>query len=241
MPFSVVCVYFASYTQIIRKKLFSVVLPLVDGFFGVVCFSFLLIPVMKMNGLYFANILNGVVCMILITAFAVKDIKRFPRNMEDILALPENFGVREEEFMEVSVRDESDVSAISYQIEEFCLSRGVDKRRAMLSGLAMEEMAGNVVTHGFRSDNKHHSADIRVTCKGDDVILRLRDNCAAFNPMDRMKLVNPEDMAKNAGLRVLLETAKHVEYHIGINLAFRISREVQYKNLLGLNVLMIRI
>ena len=73
------------------------------------------------------------------------------------------------------------------------------------------------------------------------MILRLRDNCKAFNPKERLAIVNPEDKAKNAGLRVLLDSAKNVQYHIGINLAFGVSKEVQYKNLLGLNVLMIRI
>ena len=241
MPFSVMCVYFAAYTQIIGKKLFAVVLPIVDGFLGVVCFSFLLIPALKMNGLYWANILNGVVCVTIIIVFAVKDIKHFPRNMEDLLALPDDFGAREGEYMDLSVREAGEVSAVSYQVEEFCLSRGVDKRRAMLSGLAMEEMAGNVVTHGFSSDNKNHSADIRVTCRKNDVILRLRDNCIAFNPTERLDIVNPKDRATNAGLRILLESAKNVEYHVGINLAFAISKEMQYKNLLGLNVLVIRI
>ena len=105
----------------------------------------------------------------------------------------------------------------------------------------MIDTAGNVVKYGFSSDSKHHSADIRVTCRKDDVILRLRDNCKAFNPNERLEIVNPEDRAKNAGLRILLDSAKNVQCHIGINLAFGVSKEVQYKNLLGLNVLMIRI
>ena len=33
-----------------------------EGMVGVVLFSFLLIPGMKMNGLYLANILNGFFC-----------------------------------------------------------------------------------------------------------------------------------------------------------------------------------
>ena len=104
MPLSVMYLYFAAYTQIIGKKLFSVVLPVVDGFIGVVCFSFLLIPALKMNGLYIANIMNGVVCVTIIIAFAVKDIKHFPRNMEDFLALPDDFEARECEYMDLSVR-----------------------------------------------------------------------------------------------------------------------------------------
>ncbi len=49
-------------------------LPVVDGFFGVVCFSFLLIPALNMNSLYWANVVNGVLCVTIIIAFAVKDI-----------------------------------------------------------------------------------------------------------------------------------------------------------------------
>ncbi|MBR0034319.1 MAG: hypothetical protein IJP54_01470 [Synergistaceae bacterium] len=75
-----------------------------------------------------------------------------------------------------------EVSAESYKIEEFCLSRGVDKQRAMLSGLAMEEMAGNVVTHGFRADSKPHSADIRVTCNGEDMISEAEGQLHSVHP-----------------------------------------------------------
>ncbi|MBR0034320.1 MAG: hypothetical protein IJP54_01475 [Synergistaceae bacterium] len=48
-----------------------------------------------MNGLYLANVLNGVLCVTVIIAFAVKDITHFPRNMKDLLALPEYFVARE--------------------------------------------------------------------------------------------------------------------------------------------------
>ncbi len=48
----------------------SVVLPVCDGMIGVVLFSFILIPSMKMNGLYLANILNGVFCAAVILAGA---------------------------------------------------------------------------------------------------------------------------------------------------------------------------
>lgn len=56
------------------------------------------------------------------------------------------------------------------------------------AGLALEEMAGNVVSHGFSADNKKYFIDIRVVHKGDDIILRIRDNCIAFDPTERMKI-----------------------------------------------------
>ena len=90
----------------------------------------------------------------------------------------------------------------------------------------MEEMAGNIILHGFTKDTKRtHSVDIRVAHKDDELILRLRDDCPPFDPSDRARLLSEEDRIRN----------------IGIRLVFQIARNVQYQNLLGLNVLTIRI
>ena len=225
MPLAVLSLNFASYTQTIQRKKLSVVLPIVDGMLGVVFFSFLLIPAMKMNGLYIANILNGVVCFLVIFSAAWICLKRMPRNLEDLMVIPEGFGAAESQRLDISVRDLDQVVNISQQIIDFCSSRGIDRRRAFFAGLCMEEMAGNVVTHGFSKDRKAHFVDIRVVHSGDEIILRIRDNCRAFNPSERTKLVEQEAGGKNAGIR----------------LVYRIASEVAYQNLLGLNVLTIRI
>ena len=67
--------------------------------------------------------------------------------------------------------------------------------------------------------------DIRVVHKGEDVILRIRDNCEAFNPSEYARLMDPGDMGRNVGIR----------------LVYRMARDVSYQNLLGLNVLTMRI
>ena len=67
--------------------------------------------------------------------------------------------------------------------------------------------------------------DIRVIHKDDDLILRIRDDCVPFNPSDRADMLSEEDKVRN----------------IGIRLVFQIAEHVQYQNLLGLNVLTIRI
>ena len=103
----------------------------------------------------------------------------------------------------------------------------------------MEEMAANIFAHGFTA--AHHSMEIRVTHLGEDVLLRLRDNGAPFTSSEQVQISSPEDGVKNVGLRILMDSAKDFQYQIGIVLTNRISREVHYKNVLGLNVLMIRI
>ena len=215
---------YASYAQTTEKKPINVILPVVDGMVGVVLFSFLLIPSMQMNGLYIANVLNGVLCFVVILIAAWNSLKRFPRNLEDLLAIPENIGVAEDERIDITVRSVEEVMTISRQVIEFCEEKGIDKKRAFFSGLCMEEIAGNIVTHGFSKDSKKHSVDIRVIHKGDEIILRLRDNCKAFDPATREKVMEADDMGRNVGIR----------------LVYRIAKDVSYQNLLGLNVLTIR-
>ena len=89
----------------------------------------------------------------------------------------------------------------------------------------MEEMAGNVVAHGFSVDRKKHSVDVRVVYRDNGLILRLKDNCVAFDPAARREIADPEDVTKN----------------IGIRMVYKIAGSVSYQSVLGLNVLTITI
>ena len=217
--------HYACYAQTAEKKAMSVILPVVDGMIGVVLFSFILIPRMGMNGLYVSNVLNGFLCAAVIAAGAWIGKKRFPRTLEDQMAIPETFGAGEDDRIDITVRNMDEVLNVSRQVIEFCEKKGTDARRSFLAGLCMEEMAGNIVTHGFSKDQKKHSVDIRVIHSGDEVILRIRDNCAAFNPSEHVRLTEPENKWKNMGIR----------------LVYSIAGSVNYQNLLGMNVLTMRI
>ena len=225
MPWSLWSLVYVPYAQGAEKKVIAVVLPIVDGMVGVVICSFFLIPAMQMNGLYISNILNGVICASIILIGAWLVLKRFPRSLEDLMAIPDRIGVGPEERIDISVTGMEEVTNVSRQIGDFCLRRGIDARRAFFASLCMEEMAGNIVEHGFVKDRKQHSADIRVVHKGDRIILRIRDNCVAFDPSERLRIMQPKETGEN----------------VGIKLVYSIAEQVDYQNLLGLNVLTIRI
>ena len=146
MPLAVVSLTFACYAQTAEKKALSVILPVIDGAVGVVLFSFVLIPSMKMNGLYVANILNGVLCTAVITIWAGLALKRFPCSLEDLLAVPEDFGASPDARLDISVRSLEEVVQVSGQIIAFCEKRGMDRRRAYYAGLCMEERPASAET-----------------------------------------------------------------------------------------------
>ena len=225
MPLAVVSLNMVCYSQAMEKKFLANLLPIVDGAVSVIVFSFILIPVWHMNGLYIANILNGFVCAAIIIAYSIKHNHHFPRSMEDLLVIPENFGTEENERIDIGVSGLKEVPNISRQVIDFCRTRGIDERRSYFSGLAMEEIAGNIFEHGFQKDKRRHEVALRVVHKDNDVILRILDDCRQFNPMERIKSVDSSDITSNIGIRLVLSIVK----------------DVQYQNLLGLNVLTLRL
>ena len=225
MPLAVVSLSFACYAQAAEKRALAVALPLVDGMVSVVALSAVLIPKMMMNGLYLANILNGFVCAALIAAFSAFEKRRFPRSMEDLMAIPERIGVPDGDRFDITVRAAREVTDVSQKVIGFCLGRGIDKRRAFLCGLSLEEAAGNVVEHGFEKDKKTHGVDIRVVRAKDAIVLRVRDDCVPFDPAARMRQTRGDDPAANVGIRMV----------------YGLAKDVQYRNLLGLNVLTVRL
>ena len=225
MPLSIIFMHFVCYGQASDKQGLVHLLSILDGVVCVAGFTALMIPVLGITGVYIANVLNGVVTTLVIIGYAWLKKKGFPRNMEELMVIPENFGVPAEHRLDLSIRSKEGAVSISEQVQSFCLERGIDSRRAYLAGLSLEEMAGNVVDHGFTKDNKSHYVDVRVVHKDDDVILRIKDDCVPFDPHERQGFIEGDDIVKN----------------IGIRMVFRIARDIRYQNILGLNVLTIRI
>ena len=225
MPLSIIYMHFVCYGQASGKHGLVHALSLLDGVVCVGAFAVLTIRVIGMNSVYWASVFNGIVTTMVIIGYAWVKKKRFPRCMDELMVIPEDFGVPENERMDLTVRSMAEVVTISRQVQTFCAERGVDDRRAYLAGLALEEMAGNVVDHGFTKDKKNHTIDVRVVHKNDDVILRVKDDCVPFDPGERQQLAEEDDITRN----------------IGIRMVFRIAQDVQYQNILGLNVLTIRI
>ena len=224
MPLSVISMHFSTYGDAANKNGFVHTLSLLDGVVCVAVFTALLIPAVGMNSVYIAHVLSGVVATLFIVGYAWVMRRQFPCDVEALLVMPADFGVTSEERLDITVKDMEEVVNIAHTVQDFCRSRGIDERRALLSGLALEEMAGNVVAHGFVKDNRSHTIDVRVVHKDENILLRLKDDCVRFDPGARKALADPADPAKN----------------IGIRMVFRLAKDVQYQSILGLNVLTIR-
>lgn len=223
MPLSIICMHFVCYAQVSEKKLLMHLLPLVDGVLGASISTAILIPMIGMNGVYWANVINGIATTLIVLGYAWIRNGRFPWTMSELMVIPERFGVRSEDRLDITVRSMEEVVNVSRKVHSFCHKKGVDERRSYFAALMVEEMAGNIVSHGFEKDHKRHSVDLRIALKDENLILRIKDDCIPFNPSERRKIADPDDITKN----------------IGIRMVFSLAKDVQYQNILGMNALTI--
>ena len=190
----------------------------------IVPIALLLTPHFEMDALWLAFPLSYAAFLIVIFIMTCRHCGRITFKLEDYLLLPENFDVSKDNQLNITVTNKAEVLGLSKSTQKFCEDYGIDKKCSMFAGLCIEEMAGNIVNHGF-DDDKNHFIDVRVIVKGEQVIIRLRDDCRPFNPKKWEEIHHPED-----------PTA-----HIGIRLVKNISTEFNYVNALKLNNLIIKI
>ncbi len=225
MPLSMIMMHFVCFGQEANKQILVHTLSVADGVLDVAGFSALLVPFVGIRGVFEANILNGVVTTLIILIYSFIKNGYFPRNMAELMVIPETFGVPAGQRMDLSLKTIDEVISVSEAVQTFYEEQGIEHRRAMLAGLCMEEMAGNVISHGFTKDNKKHTVDVRVVRKNNDVIMRIKDDCVYFDPIERLKSFDPDDPFRN----------------VGIQLATSIAKDVSYQSILGLNVLTIKL
>lgn len=148
---------------------------------------------------------------IIIRSLLGRDKKR--SGVASLLSLRPDFGVSGDDCIERSVGSMEEVVALSVDVGKFCSSHGLAKKETNRVALCIEEMAGNVVEHGF-SDGKPHHLDVRVIIKDGQTILRLRDDCEFFDLREQAKKwsFDPEHPERNIGVRMVMCASKDIVY-----------------------------
>ena len=224
VPMIVLCQIIANYLQACGHNLYVNILSVFDGFFAMVIPSLILAPKYGALGVWFANPIGIFMTLMLSVIYACIYNKGFPRGEERLL-LPDDFGVPAEDRLDMVIHGMEDVTNTAVRAQEFCNAHGLDKKTSHLAALCLEEMTGNVVDHGFTKDNKKHMVEAHVVYKDGRVMLRIKDDCVPFDPMERASITKSDDPLKNFGIRMVM----------------KIASEMTYQNLMGLNVLTIRI
>ncbi len=190
----------------------TVIEPLVMAIFAVAMIGFI-----GSDACWLSFPAAEVLCLVAITVSVIVFSGKFPSSHTDWMKLNHNFSAAPEQFMEFYLHSMDDVLQLSVKVIDFCRKRQIEERKCNVAGLAIEEMAGNVVSHGFSEKQKHY-VYVRVIAK-ERLVICLRDDCKAFNPKLRLKQFTPDDITKNVGIRMIASMAEEMNYQCtgGIN------------------------
>ena len=180
-------------------------------------FAVILTPVFGVRGAWVSGMFGDVVSLAVIAVSVFIQKKKFDMSWAAMLKLPDDFGTDKEQFAEFTVRSKEEVSAVSDAIVKFCRERVDDSKRAFWAGLCVEEIACNILEHGFYKGG-YNTIDIRVVYK-DSLAIRIHDDCRKFDPREYMKLFDANSPEKAIGLRMVAALAKSIDYYnnAGIN------------------------
>ena len=223
MPINIITLSLLGPIQSFEKVTFVNVLYLFNAIIVPIGTVFLLKSVIGVRAIFIAYALAEVVTIMIIYLTPCLKAKRLLFKFEDIFEIDKNIEISD--CLNISVRSLDEVVSISNEVEKFCLAHNIDARRSKMSGLCLEEVAGNVVEHGFtKSKKKNLAIDIYATVIDDKVVLRIRDNAPNFDPQKKLGEV-VDDPCKN----------------IGIRLVSKIAKQMNYQNYFGMNVLSIEL
>ena len=141
-----------------------------------------------------------------------------------VLLLPDSFDVTDQEKLDMTITEMDEVMQLTDAVWNFCEMHGCDSTRRNHLALSVEELAGNMIRHGF-TDGKPHCIEARVLKKPAGYYVRFRNDCLIFDPVKQVQLLSDEDPT----------------YHIGLRMIAGLANDIQYTCVLKLNNILVKI
>lgn len=215
-----------NYYQGIDRTRFTRLISVLQNFLLPAGSAFILSRFMGIKGIWLGFLFGECEALLFICAvvFIRKKAVRFDTSTFSMLS--DDYGAKPEDCFEMTITSSQQVIEASKQASEFCKDHGTSSRLGSLIALCIEEMANNTVKHGFEGENDDkHSIDIRLMLKQEETVIRMRDNCRNFDPVNYLELHEDDDRFS----------------HIGIRMIMKMVKDANYVNSLGLNNLTLRI
>ena len=224
IPLCYLNIVFSNHCQAFGYGRFVNTISVMDGLLSVAVPSLILAPVLGALGVWISFpigiVLTTLYCIVSIAVI----LKHRPRGLSQWFMLPPEFGSGES--LVLDIHDIKDVTQTASSVEKYCADHGITGRTGTYAALCLEEIAGNIVNHGFGADRMKHHIEVRVVIMDTCVVLRIKDDCIPFNPKEWYDMVSAK---------------KDPTANIGIRLVYGLAKVVFYQNLLGLNVLTIKL
>lgn len=213
-PFYVYNKFLMSYYQTILQPGLSTVVTALQGFLVIVPFTFVGIFLWGLPGACLMAVASEAVTILISSLYRIRSQHKGRLAAGGVYMLPQ---IGDEKSLDCSIENDiGEVIAFREKLFAFCEQNAIARRDAKILGLAVEEIAANIVQYGYRRDQKNYM-DISFTIQDDKYILRIRDDGVPFNPLEYQ---SQEDEKVTVG---------------GIALLKKLTSEFQYMRVLNMN------
>ena len=206
-----------NYLQGIQNRKLVNVMNFAERFFIPVLTAFVLGQLFGSRGIMASLAVGKFLLAILMFTLICIRKKGLPKSWEDLMFLPENFGISEENIREMQLGSMEEVVQESAEAEQFCLSHGMQSADAKWMALFVEEMGGNIFRHGKMKNGKAIRVDYRLFVDGNRIGLCLRDCCGAFDTIKYYKEHEVENDPDHIGIRMVMRRAADIQYYNTFN------------------------
>lgn len=205
-----------------KLALANVITFLENAFQGV--FALLFVGKLGPDAAWAANSVATALCLLVVMVYGLSGGADCWRDPLRFLHFPTDFGSAVDARMTLTICSQELVMDAARGLMEFCKRQGMSERACMTAGVCVEELAGNVVKHGFQNQ-KSGTVWVLATIQNKTLTLRIRDNCIRFDPKEYLRL----------------SVQDYTSEHIGIRLVAGLAESVEYKNMFGMNMLTIEV
>ena len=226
LPFLALNISFSNYFQATRRIKSAHIVNMCIEFLCTAAFALTLSRLFGVIGVWMAYPIGQALLFVILILYCVIGKNGSRNGLAAYLPLDPDFGVSDEDVLVRSVHTIEESVQLSVDVKSFCVSRGIDAKEANRLALCVEELAGNVIRHGFSDGNDHH-LDIRIYVKDGQSVLRLRDDCKMFDFREYTENWSPDP--------------EHPERSIGIRLVMRSAKDIIYTNTMNTNNLIVKV
>ncbi|MBR3144381.1 MAG: ATP-binding protein [Clostridia bacterium] len=209
-----------NYYQGTNRVGFSEIISALQSFVFVAIGALILSPVLGTTGIWLSWVFGESITLLFISIIVWKKNKKISLSANAYALIPNDFGAKPEDCLDLTVRSVEEAVAAAEKAEEFCKNHNETERNSKFISLCIEEMANNIVDHGFKKDKRtDHVIEIRLIFKEDKRLIRIRDNCVNFDPVAYMDLHKNDDPTVHIGIRLVMKMVKEANYvcSLGLN------------------------
>ncbi len=212
-PFYVYNKFLMSYYQTILQPGLSTVVTVLQGFVVIVPLTLAGIFFWGLTGVCVMAVASEAVTILVASLWRILGQRRGKFAAGGVYMLPQIAG---EISLECSLENNLDeVIAFREKLFVFCADNHINDRAAKILGLAVEEIAANIVQYGYRGGQKNYM-DISFTIQDGKYMLRIRDDGVPFNPMEYSK--QEEETVTVGGIALIKKMASNFQYMRVLNM-----------------------